>query len=133
MLEAVTKNNDYSPKYVFLHSMITHKPFLFKLDGSATKYEDQQNCSNKSIYRNSYIYSKHKLLENIDMIIKSNSNSIIIVQSDHGPRFEELGNEWKKIFNAILIPGYTTGKHIQNGFSNIETYDYIFKNSQIIK
>lgn len=124
MLESVV-NNEQSPKFVFLHSMITHQPFLFDQYGNSVDYSKQLSWDDKSVYLGSYIYATNTIINNIENILSSNKNSVIIVQSDHGPRHPAMNNEWRKIFNAVYLPNNKKLEHPID-FENIKTFDYIF-------
>jgi hypothetical protein len=120
-----------SPKFVFLHSMITHTPFLFNRDGYSVEYENQLNWENNEIYLETYQFSEKTILNDVENILSNNNNVIIIIQSDHGPRYEKLGDEWKSIFNAIYFSSNVNGKVIEENFINTDTFTYIFKRLNI--
>ena len=124
MLKEVV-NNYNSPKFVFIHSVISHEPFLFDENGGMVDYSNQNNWVDRNIYLGSYIYSEKTILEDVQAIIAADKNSIIVVQSDHGPRYKELGNEWKKIFNAIYVSPDYAGNFPTENFQNINTFKYI--------
>jgi len=119
------------PIFVFLHSMITHVPFLFDEYGNNLDYSNQQNWNDKSIYLGNYKFSQSIILKDINSILSKNKNSIIIIQSDHGPRNEIYDNHWKYIFNAMYIPTITSGQEIENEFINISTFNYLFSKLKI--
>ena len=126
MLEEVVERID-SPKFVFLHSMITHEPFLFNQSGGRVDYSKQNNWNDKSIYLDSYIYAKAVILNDVDEIRSAGGDYIIIVQSDHGPKPEAFGDEWKKTFSAVYInPKYQINLPKEN-FRNIDTFKTILK------
>lgn len=109
---------DYSsPKFVFVHIMMPHPPFLIREDGSIETNSDYYRESlgqpiNDDLYRNGYLmqvkYVENRLIETVRQIIaQSNTEPIIIIQGDHGIS----GDTRLSILNAYYLP--------QEGFQNL--------------
>jgi len=118
-------NLNMEKKFVYAHILSPHAPFLFDENGNSIKpdpifvYTDPPSWSNEKFtsekYR--YYYPKEleyidkKILEVIDKIVKS--NSIILIQGDHGPasliNWEDPADialqERMSILNAYYFPG----------------------------
>lgn len=104
------------PKFVYTHLKITHTPFVFDKNGDKVGKENYKNWKDKSYYLDSYIFLNSKLKVILSEIIEKSPETIIIVQSDHGPRGGmgkaeinnpkrlDLGFEFEKIFNAYYFP-----------------------------
>ncbi|MEX1052304.1 MAG: hypothetical protein WEC80_00475, partial [Patescibacteria group bacterium] len=130
-----------SPKFVFVHLILPHTPYVFDKDCNYLKesfidsrkeidnYKDQIQCANK------------KLMGMVDYILENSKNDpIIILQSDEGPHPIKSplpkDNDWKnadevalqekfKILNTLYLPGvdYST---LENDMSPINTFRFIF-------
>lgn len=112
------------PKFVFVHLLIPHPPFVFDQNGNSIQpdrpfflgdgtdfYGDTDEY--RSGYRDQVIFLNNALMETIDQIFeKSLTPPIIILQGDHGPGsnmdFFSLENSciWERvpILNAYFFP-----------------------------
>ena len=84
-LEEITKTKT-GPKFVFSHMLLPHGPYIYDREGNHITEADVATQSDSASYLDQLIYS-NKVIQNIvDNIIKnSESEPIIIVQSDEGP------------------------------------------------
>jgi len=106
------------PKFVFAHILAPHSPYLFAADGSPTPREGAftlvgSEPSPRDRYRPQAIYVTQRIEEVIAEILEnSDSQPIIILQSDHG---SDAGEVWgvprspgvpqrAAILNAYLLP-----------------------------
>ena len=73
---------------------------------SATNYN---NWTDKKYYLEQYIYIMSEITKCVENIIENDPNSIIILESDHGPRFNpEIPLEDRlNILNAVYYKGET--------------------------
>jgi hypothetical protein len=107
-----------NPKFVYVHLLLPHNPFMFNEDGSLNQVI---NFYNWNYYLDNYKFSEKLAEKMIEGILKSSNASnppIIIFQSDHGARNiveENRGDvplinypeEYKyHIVNALYLPGY---------------------------
>ena len=90
------------PKFVFIHILATHPPFVFnELGNSVSPYEIDE--------RDGYIkqakYINNKIIESAKIIIsQSETPPIIIIQADHG--LFSSNPDWRfGILNAYFLPG----------------------------
>lgn len=76
------------PKFVLLHFLIPHDPFIFGENGEVIDYENQYNWADKEYYLGQFKYTSKVMQELITHILEKQNkrDSIIIVLSDHGPR-----------------------------------------------
>jgi hypothetical protein len=100
----------HGPKFVFIHLVTTHRPYIFRSDGSILNdlryYKDDGVPVNDDYYIQGYEYglnfTNQYMLELVDLIqSKSAVPPIIIIQGDHGVR--QPGR--LSILNAISFPG----------------------------
>lgn len=134
------------PKFVFAHIMSPHPPYLFKENGDTVdnasflvnNYWNKKEL-NSYLGQIKFINKKIKIL--VDDIMNNNSNSVIILQSDHGPSFlsdkEENGKpnwsnpandflrERHKIFNAIYISSNFKNS-LYDSISSVNTFRSVF-------
>ena len=107
--------NMQGPKFVYVHLILPHPPFVFGPDG---KYTDPANFWNekkmypadkfKVGYTNQVTFLNGKLLETIDTILsESKVPPIIILQGDHGPWLQPNPQHFF-ILNAYYLPGHET-------------------------
>jgi hypothetical protein len=103
-----------SPKFVYIHLLIPHWPFLFDQSGNLNDIKDFYNWDK---YIGYYIYSLDVATTLLDGIISSsnpNNPPVIVFQSDHGARNSNIGNKTlqdypeeyqTRIVNTFLLPG----------------------------
>jgi hypothetical protein len=126
-----------SPKFVHVHLLLPHMPFMFDQNGGIA---DSSNFSNWNYYLNTYIFSisiLEKMVVNILGAYDPENPPVIIIQSDHGARnhasqndenlvLQNYSDEYKTlILNALLIPGYDYASLPQN-INPINTFPIIF-------
>jgi hypothetical protein len=126
-----------SPKFVYVHLLLPHMPFIFDKNGLviATTYNTDWND-----YLGNYIFSikyAEKMVANIFSQADQKRPPIIILQSDHGARNEiYYGNEETLLKNfpeefktsilfALYMPGYDTSSLPQD-INPINTFPIIF-------
>jgi len=109
------KNTD-KPIYVHMHIRFPHQPLVFDSDGnkiSEPVSTHRFDSKLKDAYLQQLIFANKKTIEIIDHIKQKNSDSVIILMSDHGGRF---GVNWENPsdmdyfralsnLNAVYFPG----------------------------
>lgn len=112
------------PKFVFMHSLITHPPYVFNRDGQKLP-EPLEGTGLRREYTEQLIFANKMLEKLIETILQdSTTPPIIILQSDEGPYPEAYfsmggGFNWHKatadelkekmgILNAYYFPGVKT-------------------------
>jgi len=97
--------NNKSPKFIYAHIMCPHPPFVFDKEGNY----NYQPTNVFNAYLEQYIFVTEEVKKSIEEILdRSTSKPIIIIQSDHGPRHHHINikdpTESFKAFNAIYFP-----------------------------
>jgi hypothetical protein len=133
----ISTRNIKSPKFVYVHLMLPHMPFMFDEDGNMI---DQQQYLNWDYYLGNYKYTisvAEKLVTNIMSQSEPGNTPVIILQSDHGarnklagdPNGEALQNfpeEFKtNIMFALFLPGYDMST-IPQDVNPINTFPIVF-------
>jgi hypothetical protein len=121
------------PKFIFAHILCPHEPYVFDRDGNLVDRKHFFNLRDKVYYLDQYIFISKKITQLVDTLLKKSKNApIIIIQSDHGIRGKiggknelEVGDEWKKIFNAYYFPGKDIGV-LYDSISPVNSFRLIF-------
>jgi hypothetical protein len=133
-----------SPKFVFAHFIIPHRPFVFGPNGEEMDSKFYQpGKMGFDIFSEGYINQVKFINKNIEQVINriletSSKPPIIIIQGDHGPDFwsvkitEETPAEesWDfqshrmYILNAYYFPGDSSG--LYENISPVNTFRLIF-------
>jgi len=119
------------PKFVFVHFMCPHTPYLFGPNGENIAPANWENYSDKQFYLGQYIFISAEIEKMIDVLLdESEIPPIIILQSDHGQRPHHPGivigdDEWHKILNAMYLPGMDYDI-LSDNISPVNTFPLIF-------
>jgi hypothetical protein len=109
------------PKFTLAHIICPHRPFVFGCDGCVLAYEPQggeRDVKNREAYANQLAFVDRAIADVVDQILaKSKTQPIIIIQGDHGTGTLVNGNNSTKphdmdllarerlpILNAYLVP-----------------------------
>lgn len=114
------------PKFIFMHSLLTHVPYIYNADGSYVPEYVEKSRTWKENYKNQLSYVNTPIENTItEILANSKTPPIIILQSDEGPypeQFRKTGVEkfdWRQatestleekfsILNAYYLPGVKT-------------------------
>ncbi len=111
------------PKFVFAHIMAPHVPFVVGPDGEHVEAEHFYNYDDEEFYLGQYIYITQEITGIIDNLLdQSATEPVIILQSDHGPRWVE---GWEKILNAFYLPE-NDHELLCDSISPVDTFRLIF-------
>lgn len=113
------------PKFVYAHIMCPHDPFVFGPSGGRAGVENFYNYVDKSVYLGQYIFITGEIEQVVgELLEKSGPHSIIILESDHGPRTlgEDAGT---RIFNAVYLPD-NGGEYLYDSISSVNLFRSIF-------
>lgn len=136
-VEQVANREIPSPKFVHVHLLLPHVPFMFSQNGEIT---DNENFGNWNYYINNYIFSiriVEKMIANILSAYDPENPPVIILQSDHGARnhagrdgelvtLPNYPEEFKTlILNVLLIPGYDYSSLSQD-MDPVNTFPILF-------
>jgi hypothetical protein len=123
-----------SPKFVYVHLLVPHWPFIFDQYGMPLEFDDRADWDK---YLGQYIYSLQLAKQLLDGILDSTNPGnppVIIFQSDHGARNIDYGNdilqnypdEYKTwIVNAVFLPGCRDAPLTQD-MNPINTFPIVF-------
>lgn len=125
-----------SPKFVYVHLLLPHVPFVFKENGD---FQLEGGLANWQKYLENYKFSlliAQRMIENILAASDPDNPPVIILQSDHGARnirdypytgyledYPDEGKTW--IVNALYLPGCEDAPLTQN-MNPIDTFPIVF-------
>lgn len=130
-------------KFVFLHLLVPHHPYVFDRDGSFVPREVENRRSRARNYANQVHAANRMIRQLVDGILRrSAAPPVIIVQGDEGPYppgTEDDGFEWRRassdilreragILNAYLLPD-SQGEPpagLYPGISPVNTFRVVF-------
>jgi len=130
-------NNIPAPRFVFVHFILPHKPFMFAEDGTPV---DTAFHYNWDYYLGTYKYSikiAERTINNILSNADPNRPPVIIIQSDHGARNLLTAKPGSKtlvnfpddyrfhIMNIMYLPGFDISQLPQD-MNPINTFPIIF-------
>ena len=111
------------PKFVFLHALVPHPPYVFYRDGSYVTKAQERKRSYGENYTNQVLAANAMIERMVEAILRNSpSPPVIIVQGDEGPYPPGTGREefdWRTatntqllektgILNAYYLPGVDT-------------------------
>ena len=119
------------PKFVFIHMVIPHPPFVFAPDGSPTDpslFMDANGIYSQDNYykgyRNQVAYIDTQMEKAVTALLADSATPpIIIIQGDHAP-WLQTGSDQFKILNAYYLPGYNN--LLYPTISPVNTFRLIF-------
>jgi hypothetical protein len=95
------------PKFVFLHVLVPHPPYVFDRDGSYVPKAQERKRSFHENYGNQVLAANAMIRQMVDTILRdSASPPVIIVQGDEGPYPPGTGREefdWRTATHAQLL------------------------------
>jgi hypothetical protein len=115
------------PKFVFMHIISPHPPFVFAADGSKvvpSDFIDQNGNYTQDKYQQGYRdalpFEDQQLEKTISTLIsKSTRPLVIVLQADTGPWFTS-GPDQFTILNAYYMPGHTD--QLYQGISPVNSF-----------
>jgi hypothetical protein len=131
------------PKFVFVHLVVPHPPFVFARDGGETditflgkndgSHYKESDATYRARYRNQLLYINQKTEEMIQAIVRNSKKPpVILLQSDHGPgSYLDWGSmentclrERTSILNALLLPDASV--HIPSDLTPVNSFRIVF-------
>ncbi|MGD0612384.1 MAG: hypothetical protein ABSB41_12800 [Anaerolineales bacterium] len=118
------------PKFVFMHIINPHPPFVFAPDGTridASSFLNQDSLYTEEKYKEGYrdqVPFTDQMLEKAitTLIAKSTRPLVIVLQTDTGPWFTSGADQFK-ILNAYYMPGHTD--QLYQSISPVNTFRLI--------
>jgi len=134
------------PKFVFVHMLLPHNPYVFGPNGEMLAYEQVKARTEIENYLNQLAFTNEKMTWVIDEILsKSERPPIIVVQADEGPCgfLEEFGGtcgdsiDWTelseealrvhmRIFSAYYLPGVDYEAVLYPSVTPVNSFRIIF-------
>jgi hypothetical protein len=97
------------PKFVFVHLVIPHPPFVFGPTGGPPAPDQEGISRTKQIgihYRDQAIYISRQMMEIVPRIIANSvTPPVIVIQGDHGPTVPSDAHDRMKNLNVYYLPG----------------------------
>lgn len=136
-LETIPTASDLTdkPAFVFAHMMTPHNPFIFDKDGNVP---DAATPGDWGPYVGQVQHLNSRLMDVIDKILARDEQSIIIIQSDHGYRSENMRStknfstlDDTEIRNSYTMMGayrFPDGADdvVYDGMTSVNTFRLIF-------
>lgn len=109
------------PKFVFVHILLPHPPYVFDAQGNPTSPDSVRDADG---YPAQTAYVSAEILEGVrTLIAQSAIPPVIILQGDHGPFYADI-TERKKILNAYYLPDHSD--QLYAGISPVNTFRVVF-------
>ena len=132
-LMKIPSQNNASPKFIYAHLYLPHPPFFYNEDGKENdlKYViEEESQKNKELFISYLKYTNNIMLGITDKIINNHgSNSVVILQSDHGFRDYEGGPSFPETFfknySAFYFPDRNYSA-LYDTLSNVNTFPILF-------
>lgn len=138
-LDRTVKNQ--GPKFVFIHIMSPHIPFVFKSNCEFTDFKETENKPEEENYANQVSCIDTKIEKAIDNIINNSENPpVILLQSDEGDQIlnrkltppdnwksasPELIKEKFPVLSAYYLPGVST-QSLYDSITPVNAFRIIF-------
>ena len=107
------------PKFVYAHIMAAHTPYVFGPNGE----DVSRDSGEREAYLGQYVFTTKVIQKVIEQLLADSAEEpIVIVQSDHGPRWS---GDWNDILNAYYLPG-NVDKTLPSDISPVNTFRLIF-------
>jgi hypothetical protein len=121
--------NDNKPSFFMFHYMLTHEPFLYRHDGSLDTAAHFGMAPEK--YVASINYANNILTKLVDSIktIYSGKDLVIILQGDHGYKYDEKDSLFDQEGCSILYSVYCSDHRYpawSNTFNSVNTFRVLF-------
>ncbi len=125
-----------APKFVFVHIVVPHPPFLFNEDGSTCPLGviSLSDKFEKEKYVAQVKFIQKQILAMLDQLDKNPRKKVVIIQGDHGPALQNGsdGNpspaflrERMRILNAYRLPDADSSL-IYDGITPVNSFRVIF-------
>ena len=105
-----------SPKFVFIHLVSPHRPFVFDAEGNSIDDDYTWTQSDLGLdqyrlgYRGQVAYLNRRVEKIVQMILNESATApVIILQGDHGPE-EGSSQDRMRILNAFYLPDAEYGQ-----------------------
>jgi hypothetical protein len=113
-----------SPKFVFVHILVPHGPFVFTADG---KFKSREDRSRNGYGDNAKFIDQNILASLQSMIAASPAPPVIVLMGDHGPPTGKYATreDRMKILNAYYVDKQT-GADLYDSITPVNSFRVIF-------
>lgn len=124
IIEYLSNEIPQVPTFSIMHLTFPHQPFLVDGNGKLISTDDSSNWSDPSIYQGQYIYATKLMIELLGSIKEKDSNSLIMVISDHSARgnkglIEEKSKPYRNnSFNSFYYQGNDLTEYVDKSLVN---------------
>lgn len=122
LYQSLQENRDSrEPVFLLAHFLLPHEPFIYEADGRL-HYRNGLNAD-RSFFLPQVQYTGTKVIALVRKIkeLYGAENTLILVQGDHGFKFEEEEPAWAKESCRILYGVYAPGKNYAGWYPNISS------------
>ena len=113
-------------QFNFMYLCCPHQPFLFDENGDDVAAANYNNWDDDQYYLGQYKFTMKEMMKIITNIIENDPNSIIVIESDHGPRFKAgiPEDEKLRVLNSVYYKGIKDDSF--EGKSAVNTWRLLF-------
>jgi hypothetical protein len=103
----IIEKSSPAPKFLFFHLLLPHEPFVFDENGGSVSYENMNNWMNPEYYAGQLRFVSEKMEELADIILRSDPDAVVLMQSDHGARAFNGMTDKERLasFNSLYLSG----------------------------
>ncbi len=116
------------PKFVFVHLVIPHPPYVFGPTGGPVESADvgtTRTQEGASHYRDQVIYINSRMMEIVPKMINNSATPpVIVIQGDHGPTVASSPRSRMSNLNAYFLPG--ANQSVYPAITPVNTFRIIF-------
>jgi hypothetical protein len=130
-VQRISEEQSISPKFVYAHFYLPHPPFFYNSNGELNKINEvvtKKSFRNKNLFLSYLQFTNNIILEVCSNILKKDSTSLIILESDHGfTDFECAPTETSldfKNYIAFYFPDRNYSS-VYDTLSNINTFPIV--------
>jgi len=126
-----TVTEDTDATFAFAHIMMPHPPYIVDRNGNAPPASAKLSMTHwepKEMYLDQLIFLNKKIMELVDKLLTRSPNPpIIIIQGDHGPKFDgSINTDYAyQILNASYLPGLESSP-IYETITPVNTFRVLF-------
>jgi hypothetical protein len=109
------------PRFLYIHFMLPHRPFIFRADGSARpalEYLQKKDVYSVKSYLDQLTFTNVVIKDLVEQIMRTENPSLVLLEGDHGFRIAPPTNPSR-------YKEYINGK---NQFKNLSAYYFYDKN-----
>ena len=115
-----------SPKFVYVHILVPHPPYIFSSTGEYPAYNDPMTFTPQR-YVDAVSYIDEQIVTVVRQILENSSSPpVILIQGDHGFSRGVSDNRTSGILNAYFLPGVKYSEHLYPSISPVNSFRLVF-------